>query len=207
MNYKMDSRLAVFGGTFDPPHNGHVALAKQVLLKNLADKIIFVPTFCPPHKPVSPTSSFSDRIRMLELALSEFDNFEVSDIEGRFKNTPSYTFDTMTELENEYSGCRLSLLIGSDSLRQLHTWHKARKIVEKWPLIVYPRKNEIPSSSELILYWPNETCRKFTASLINAPMFEISSTEIRGKIKKGEEMDNLLKSDVLCYIKEKRLYL
>lgn len=199
-------RIAVFGGTFDPPHYGHVALAQKALEADYADKALFVPAFIPPHKIGRRITEFKHRCAMLKFAIKDNKNFSMSEIEAKRKNTPSFTFNTMEELskadpENEYC-----LLIGSDSLRLLHTWHKGNELSEKWRLIAYPRPGELPTLGELMENWPQKKAKKLLDSMADLPCYDISSTEIREKIMKNENPGDLINPEVKCYIYENNLY-
>jgi nicotinate-nucleotide adenylyltransferase len=199
-------QIAVFGGTFDPPHTGHIALAQKAIEAGCADRILFVPAFIPPHKIGRSITDFRHRFAMLEIAIKDNENFLISDIEAERTGAPSFTLQTMKELsendpENEYS-----LLIGSDSLRLLHTWHKGDELSDKWRLIVYPRPDEVPTLDELKQYWPPEKAEKLMDSLADLPFYDVSSTEIREKIMRNENTGDLLNPEVKCYIDRNKLY-
>ncbi|OGV57407.1 MAG: nicotinate (nicotinamide) nucleotide adenylyltransferase [Lentisphaerae bacterium GWF2_52_8] len=201
-------RTAVFGGTFDPPHFGHRKLALAVLESKRADKILFVPAWHPPHKPGLVVASFEERMEMLRLAIEGEHRFEISDIEARRTLSPSYTSDTMEALEAERPGEELLLLMGSDSLRQLHTWHRAGELVARWPLLVYPRADEETSMGELSSKWPPETARQlFSAVLSGAPVFPYASTRLRDLLAAGKDPGDIIAPAVYLYIKARKLYL
>ena len=197
--------IAIFGGTFDPPHNGHVGLAGDVISSGVADKVIFVPAFRPPHKPDSPVSEFNARLKMLKLATAGEIKFAVSDIESG-RSGPSFTFDTLGEFSRLHPDSEIKLLIGSDSLKLLHTWHRAEDLVHNWSLLVYPRKGCLPSREELCLNWGNEVAEKLLGYILPMPFYCFSSTDIRNKIVKGEDVSGLLDPDVFGYIMKNGLY-
>jgi len=197
--------VAIFGGTFDPPHNGHVKIAETVLDSGRAGKVIFVPAYHPPHKPSSPVTEFKHRFRMLKLATSSNARFNVSELESR-RAGPSYTSDTMMELDKMFPRTRHMLLIGSDSLRMLHTWYKAPEIVAKWPLIVYPRKGEIPSLDELKSNWGGEVAEKLMGYILPMTCIDVSSTEIRSRIASGKSIKGLVNDAVDSYIRKNKIY-
>lgn len=202
-------RIAYFGGTFDPPHCGHIELARQTITAGYTDKVIFAPAFSPPHKQCEEISSFTDRMAMLRLALSATGEpaFEVSDIEFKIGNSPSYTVDIMEELSRLFPSDRLQLLIGSDSLMLIHSWHRASEIINRWEILTYPRKNVIPILGSMQPAMTAKQEEKLLANIINLPFFEISSSEIRKKIAKNENVDNILDMTVKQYIMEHQLYL
>jgi nicotinate-nucleotide adenylyltransferase len=197
--------IAVFGGTFDPPHNGHVGIAGDVISSGAASKVIFMPAFRPPHKPDSPVSGFNVRMDMLKLATNGNDKFEISDIESG-RTGPSFTFDTLLEFSRLRPGSEIKLLIGSDSLKLLHTWHRAEELVQNWRLIVYPRKGYMPSMEELCLNWSDEVAEKLLGYILPMPFHDFASTDIRGKIIKGEDVGDLLAPDVFKYIIGEKIY-
>lgn len=199
-------KLAVFGGTFDPPHYGHILIAEKVISAKLAEKVIFVPAYDPPHKTGRKISPFEQRMEMLKLTLAGKKHFIISETEKTRAEIPSYTLSTMNALAAEYPGDELYILIGSDSLRQLHTWHNAEELIEKWNFIVYPRKGEQPSVEELEKYWTAETARRLMSFVISMPFIEISSTEIRNAMAKKENVSNLSIPELMDYIRKNRLY-
>ncbi|MFA6568385.1 MAG: nicotinate-nucleotide adenylyltransferase [Victivallales bacterium] len=197
--------IAVFGGTFDPPHNGHVCLAGDVISSGASDKVVFVPAFKPPHKPDAPVSEFKARLDMLKLATAGNPKFAVSDIESG-RAGPSFTFDTLCEFSRLHPDSEIKLLAGSDSLRLLHTWHRAEELVQRWALLVYPRKGHLPSREELCLNWGNEVAEKLLGYILPMPFYDFSSTDIRDKIIKGEAVGALLAPAVYRYIVGKGIY-
>ena len=197
---------AVFGGTFDPPHNGHVAIAKAVLDAALASKVLFVPAAAPPHKPGRPVATFAQRFDMLSLAIVDEPSFSLSDVERRSLPEPSYTIMTMTELRRERPDERLILLIGADSLLNLHSWRDARDLVSQWEVVTYPRQEHQVTLEKLSTQWPSATARQLFRSVADLPMFEASSTEIRRRIAARESVDGLLHLDVWNYIVKHGLY-
>ncbi|OGV35059.1 MAG: nicotinate (nicotinamide) nucleotide adenylyltransferase [Lentisphaerae bacterium GWF2_45_14] len=199
-------RKAVFGGTFDPPHNAHIMIASTVLSMKLADKVLFVPAFNPPHKTGQVVTEYSHRLEMLKLTLKDFSDFEISEIESEYPDKPSYSLDTMRELSARFPETSFVLLIGSDSLRQLHTWHNAHELVDEFDFIIYPRPDEIPSETELIPFWTEKKAHSLRKRLLKMPVSSVSSSEIRRKIFENKSVDNLINADVKCYICTNRIY-
>ena len=199
-------RIAFFGGTFDPPHNGHTGLAEQVIASGYTDKALFVPTFSPPHKFGQPVTPYSHRLAMLRLAVRNMPGVEISDIESRLGMVPSYTFDVMSALEREFPADRLQLMLGSDSLLQLHSWHMAGELIRRWEILTYPRSGEMPSVADLCKFWNADIAVKLVKTVMKLPFFEISSTEIRKRIAKNEKVGKLIYRDVEDYIINNGLY-
>ncbi len=199
--------LAVFGGTFDPPHNAHLAIAQAALDRGLAERVLFVPAAEPPHKHGVKVSPFRHRLRMLEIALEGNSSFEISSIEAERLPAPSYTIDTLDELSRRRPGERLLLLIGSDSLVQLHTWMRGRELAERYGLLCYPREGHLPSMDELRANWPPQLASKLAASVMDGlPSMKISSTEIRLALANSENADRFISCGVLDYIRAEGLY-
>jgi nicotinate-nucleotide adenylyltransferase len=199
-------RIAVFGGTFDPPHVGHISLAETVVSGGYADKILFVPAYCPPHKTGVPVTDFKHRLAMLELAVGQHEKFEISLIEKDEARVPSYTFDTMLSLEKKYPGDELMIMIGGDSLVQLHLWRLAGELVRRWPIITYPRAESVPLREELGKYWNEHELELILGSVVKADCVMVSSTEIRERLANGEKVDNLVAKNVNEYIFANNLY-
>ena len=199
-------RIAFFGGTFDPPHNGHTGLAAQVIASGYTGKVLFVTTFSPPHKFGQPVTPYRHRLAMLRLAVGTMPGVEISEIESRLGMVPYYTFDVMSALEREFPSDRLQLMLGSDSLLQLHSWHMAGELVRRWKILTYPRMGEMPSVADLRKYWDADIAVKLAKTVMKLPFFEISSTEIRKMIAKNEKVDKLIYRDVKEYIINNGLY-
>lgn len=197
--------IGIFGGTFDPPHLGHVGLAEQILNKCKLERIIFVPAYAPPHKPEKPISPFEDRVKMLNLAIKDYPDFEVSTIESEL-DKPSYTFHTLEHFSKQFSDYNICLIIGSDSLLQLHTWFKTKEIIQKWQIISYPRQGYEVDFSKLLEIWNEKIASKLYNSILDLKFFDMSSSEIRKKIANNEDCRFLLSPAVLQYALEKKLY-
>lgn len=199
-------RIAVFGGTFNPPHLGHTSLAEMVVSRGLADKILFMPAYLPPHKLDWDMVGFDDRLNMLKLATGSMKQAEVSDIESRRPDEPSYTAVTLELLQQSNPDDELVLLIGEDSLQQLHTWRQAAELAEKWEIMTYPRPPLSVSLEDLRRDWPEELAEKLYSSKVELPLYEVSSTEIRYALKHGFDVGGMLDAEVVKYIEEKSLY-
>ena len=198
-------KVAIFGGSFDPPHIGHIELAKKIISAELADKVLFVPSPNPPHKTDRKLTPFEDRFKMLQLAIAEFAEFEITDIENR-RTGLSYTYDTILEIEKEYSNSDIFLLLGGDSLNMLDSWFNAKELVENFNFITYPRKGEDISLKYLQSKWEPKLASKLFNSIVDFPIYEISSTLIRDEIKNKNSSSKYLDEKVLEYINQKNIY-
>ncbi|QSH41592.1 nicotinate (nicotinamide) nucleotide adenylyltransferase [Lentisphaerota bacterium ZTH] len=199
-------RTAFFGGTFDPPHLGHLKLAEHILASGITERIMFVPAFSPPHKRGKRISSFEDRLQMLKLLLKDNENIIISDIERRAQLSPSYTVSILKLIEQENPGINLQILIGGDSLAYFHTWHKAEELMKNWEIITYPRRDCDPARDDLLQHWNPKEADILLQSKLQMPYFEISSTSLRDLIQNGEYPEAWLPDDVLKYIKKRGLY-
>lgn len=204
---KQTHRIAVFGGTFDPPHIGHFRLAENILEHRFAEEVMFVPALFPPHKPGIVRSSFDDRMNMVRIGLKQIGekNFSVNDIEGKRQETPSFTYDTMVELASEYPQSELLLLLGEDSLLTIHTWYRSDDIVANWKILTYPRSGFLPMT-ELNKNWPDSIASALAETILPFDVCDVSSTEIREKIKCDEDVNNMLFPEIYQYIKQRGLY-
>lgn len=198
-------RIAFFGGTFDPPHNGHLELARHILKLGVTDRVLFVPAYDPPHKLGQEISSFDDRYAMLELLIDDDPGIMISDIERRAALKPSYSVKILNLLEKEFPDDTLQLLIGGDSLDALHTWYKAKEIVAKYEIICYPRKGYEIDRKSLLKHWTSKEIDILLKTILQMPFFDISSTSVRNNITDKTITKNI-KENILKYIKSKGLY-
>ena len=198
-------RIAFFGGTFDPPHNGHLELARMILKLGATDRVLFVPAYDPPHKLDQKISSYADRYAMLELLVADDADIMISDIECRAALKPSYSVKILNLLEKEFPGDTLQLLIGGDSLATLHTWYKAKELVARYKIICYPRKGYKVDRESLLKHWTPKEIDILLESVLQMPFFDISSTSVRNDITDKIIRKNI-KENILKYIKNKGLY-
>ena len=200
-------KKAFYGGTFDPPHSGHVHLGRAVLENGSADEVMYVPAWHPPHKRNAEIAPYDDRLAMLKLAIRGEPGFSVSEIE-RDRGGISFTIDTLRLLSDRCPEDEFFLLIGSDSLLQLHQWHRAHELVSEFGVLCYPRPgDEVTVERLLSVGWSREeadTLRK--GIMTNLPRFDISSTAIREMLRRGEYPEDQLNRNVWNYIKTRRLY-
>ena len=189
------SRVGMYGGTFDPIHTGHLITAQYILeIRNL-DKIIFIPAFISPHKTQVQSCESTHRLQMAKLAVEDHKKFELSDYEIK-KGGISYTIDTLQELKNIYDN--VELIIGFDNLLSFDAWHKPDDIIQLVKLLVLKRKTSV-SSNQFNKYFSE-------AIFIDSPTIDISSTEIRNRVKKNLPIDFLVPHKVKEYIETNNLY-
>ena len=183
---------AFFGGSFDPPHPGHLGVAQGALNSGRCDRVLWVPAYLPPHKVGKERAPFEVRCSMVSDLISGAAGMELSDIEQQLALEPSYTISVMEELAKRVPG-RLALLIGSDSLAQLHTWHRAHELVARYEILSYPRKEACVTEEYLAQFWSKEECLKLLSGVLDGKFFEISSTDIRKKMEKNAKWSDIKK--------------
>lgn len=194
------SRIGVFGGTFNPPHKGHVRLALSVADNLKLDKVLIVPSCIPPHKIPGDLASGSDRIDMCRMAFCGDTRFEVSSIELD-RGDKSYTVDTLKELKTIYPDDELYFIIGSDMLDSFRQWYRWEEILSLSYICCASRKNGYKADfSE----YTDEQRERFI--YVDIEPFEISSTTIRAKIREGGDCSEFLSEKLQTYIDGKNLY-
>lgn len=202
-------RIAFLGGAFDPPHPGHEMLARRVLAAGLSDLVLWVPSWAPPHKVAGRMTDFAHRLEMVRLVTEKIPGCAVSDIEARRQFDPSYSYKVLGALQEEYPGSKIQLLIGQDSLEQLHTWYNARELVAEYEILAFPRKTAAGCDKQVILpedFWSAELAEKLKKSLIPGDFVEISSTDLRNELAKNKSACHIINEDVLHYIEKHGLY-
>jgi nicotinate-nucleotide adenylyltransferase len=192
-------KTCLFGGTFDPPHFGHLIVAQTIFEAEHFDKIVFVPAHIPPHKKERKISSVALRLEMLKIATMDNPNFEISDIELK-RGGISYSLETIHTYKEQTGLDREDLyyLIGSDSLKQFQTWQNPKAILEECQLIVAIRPGFRPSDI------PNWILAK--VQFANIPRIEISSTQIRARWVEDKTIRYMVTQSVWTYINKHNLY-
>lgn len=184
-------RIGILGGTFNPPHLGHLILAQEVGQKIELDKIFFVPTNIAPHKERDEVGA-QHRFNMLALAIDGQHQFQIKDWELR-RGGVSYTIDTIRVLREEFPYDELFLIVGSDLARTMDSW-KDYQEVRKNVKVVVAQRQEAPAE------------KKDDFIFVDIIQIGISSSQIREMIKKGRIVKNLVRDNVWKYIEEHRLY-
>lgn len=198
------SKIAMFGGSFNPVHSGHTGIVKRMIEEYCLDKVFVVPTFNTPLKDNTPMLSPMHRYNMCSLAFSSVDKTEVSDIEI-LRQGRSYTVDTLKELIPSNPLDEMHLIIGADSFMQLELWYDVKTIFKLAAILTVSRGEY--DARELYLK------RKYYEDKFNArihiteePIMVVSSTQIRNLIKNGKDFTHLLPKDVSDYIISNGLY-
>ncbi|MEH7093795.1 nicotinate-nucleotide adenylyltransferase [Neobacillus vireti] len=185
-------KVGILGGTFDPPHYGHLLIANEVLSALELDKIWFMPNHEPPHKKKPESVKDEDRLRMLEVAIAGNSAFSIQPIELD-RNGPSYTVDTMKLLNAEYPDHQFFFIIGADMIEYLPKWHDIDILINLVQFVGVERPSYSQQTDYPILY-------------VDVPAIDVSSSMIRDRVKKGKSVRYLLPDPVIDYIEEKQLY-
>jgi nicotinate-nucleotide adenylyltransferase len=188
-------RIALFGGSFDPVHHGHLLLAQDALELLDLDRLVFIPAAVNPHKlGQAPMADARLRLKMLEAAIAGVDRFECDPQELQ-RAGPSYTVDTVESYRQSLPKARLFLLLGEDNLAKLHTWHQAERLEEMVDFVCFGRTQEKGQGETIPSDYPRLRRR-----------IDISSTEIRQRIARGLPIHYLVPEAVRVLIQSHALY-
>lgn len=195
----MKNKILIFGGTFNPIHNGHLILAENSINEEGFDKVVFIPTMNPYYKD---TLDFDTRLKMLKMAIKDNDKFAYSSIEKKY-NLEGKLYLILEKI-SKLSDDDVTILIGSDSLMNLDWWYKVDEILKKYKILVLRRDDE----DEAIEMKINGYKEKYGAHIkvLNNKRVEISSSMIREMIKEGKSIKYLVTDEVEKFIKDENLY-
>lgn len=198
------TRIGIYGGTFSPPHNGHLAAARAFMEQMWLDILYVIPDALPPHKEMADPVPAADRLEMCRLAFGGMEGVYVSDMEIR-RGGKSYTVDTLRELSGKDR--RLFLLCGTDMVLTLDEWREPEEIFRLcYP--VYIRREADPSLDGLLIRKIAEYHEKYgkvVRRIVTEPL-AVSSSDIRKKLRAGESVGEMLPAAVEAYIRDKHLY-
>ena len=199
-------RLAIMGGTFDPVHMGHLRMARAVQRQLDFGRVVFLPSFIPPHKQTrSDFASWQDRLAMVELAIRKYDDFVVSSLEFD-RGGISYTYDTVNFMQELWPDAEIYLIIGEDSLTQLYTWYRVLDLLRLVHFVAAERpgyEGEAGVERLVKAYGPWVVGKIIHAEV---PETAISSTEIRKRLREGKPIRGMTPPAVETYIYERGLY-
>ena len=200
-------KIVLFGGTFDPIHLGHTAIAAAAAEHIGADKIIFIPTKRSPLKDYFPEASDDDRVAMIATAIAENKKFQLSDCELK-KPEASYTLETVRQFRADYgSDTLIYWLVGTDSIDELPRWYKITELIDECNLCVMFRAGfQPPDFAKFTAIWGPQRVEKLRRNVIQTPLIDISSTEIRKRLAAGLDVADMLHSSVIDYIRKNHLY-
>ncbi|MDF2680656.1 MAG: nadD [Brevibacillus sp.] len=186
--------VGIMGGTFDPIHCGHLLAAEQAREQAGLDEVWFMPTHIPPHKTRVGLTSAATRLQMVELAVADHESFRVTDVELK-REGPSYTYDTIVQLVEQFPDCRFSFIIGGDMVEILPKWYRFEELSRMIRFIGLARPG-----SEM------DRVSNENVTFVEMPVWDISSTLIRTKAAAGQSIRYLVPRSVERYIKENRFY-
>ncbi len=199
-------RLGIFGGTFDPVHFGHLILAEQCREQGRLDQVAFIPAARPPHKQDKALSSFAERVEMLRLAISGQPAFRIDELE-KDRPGPSFTVDTLRQLREQRPDAELFLIIGSDTLHDLPTWHQPVQVLELAGLLVVPRLGwSILNAEEMKKSLALPDTFELRLQICAIPQIEIASRDLRRRLAEGQSVRYMLPRAVEAYIHDKGLF-
>jgi nicotinate-nucleotide adenylyltransferase len=204
MNSTLIRRLGVLGGTFDPIHHGHLVAAQEALYQLKLDQVLFVPAGMPPHKPVQPLTPARHRLEMIELAIADRPGFALSRVDVE-RPGPHYSADMLQLLKEEWGpDTTLFFIEGADSLVDLLDWHEPQRVVELAELAVVDRPGVELDVDRLQQHLPGLVGRLHRVKM---PLLDISSTDLRRRVREGRPVAYLTPDEVVAYILEHELYL
>lgn len=185
-------RIGILGGTFDPPHYGHLLIANEVFYGLQLDEIWFLPNAEPPHKKKTEHVTNENRLEMLELAMKDSPYFKIEKIELE-RMGPSYTYHTMKELIEQHPDVEFYFIIGADMIEYLPKWHKINELTKMVHFVGVNRPRFHVETPYPIIH-------------LDVPDFDVSSSLIRDRIAEGKPIRYLLPDVIIEYLKENRLY-
>jgi nicotinate-nucleotide adenylyltransferase len=209
------ARTAIFGGSFNPVHFGHLLMADEMLERLGLDRVVFVPASTPPHKLEASLAPAAHRYEMVRLAVGNHPRFEASDIELR-RHGPSYTVDTLAALQRP--GLELFLLVGSETFLDLLSWRQPRRIAELARIVVVPRTGSAFDSegaaAQKVLHEigaerfaePVDGITPRTVVVVHATSLPISASDLRARARRGRSLAYRTPDAVIAYIERHRLY-
>jgi len=212
-------RIAIFGGTFDPFHNGHLRMAAEVLEGLSLPDLFLVPSARPPHKPSRPMAPAEDRLAMASAGVAGIEGISVLDLELR-REGPSYSLLTVREVSEGNPGADLLFLIGADAFAEITAWHRYRDLLAACDFLLLPRPGIAPEASfppGIRIEPEGNRCynlpgcsyrlpggRRLLCPVL--PVLDISSRSIREKVRRGRSLRGLVPPEVERYITDHGLY-
>ncbi|KEH93746.1 nicotinate-nucleotide adenylyltransferase [Clostridium botulinum] len=197
-------KKGIFGGTFDPIHNGHLHIAYEALYKLNLDRVIFIPSGNPPHKTDKVITDANIRYKLVKDVIQNEEKFEVSDYELKNKGL-SYTYKTLKHFNEKHKDTEWYFITGADCLMQLDSWKNINEVLSLCNFVVFRRSGY---SMEDMLKQKERIEKKFNKKIIflDIPVIDISSTTIRNKIKNRENISYLVPEKARCMVNKMNLY-
>lgn len=188
-------RVGILGGSFDPPHNAHLAIAETALRGVPLDEVLFMPAPAPPLKEPGDLTPYAARLEMVRLAIEGREGFRLSRLE-EFRSSPSYTVELLRHYRRGFAG-EPFLILGADSVQDLVRWKEPEEILSLATLVIFPRtgySRRVPVGGAAAVV------------LFESPVIDISSTDIRARVRAGLSIRSLLPAAVLDFVLDKGLY-
>jgi nicotinate-nucleotide adenylyltransferase len=199
-------RVGIFGGTFDPIHMGHLLLAEQCREQVPLDQVWFMVSAAPPHKREREVTSFDKRVEMVQLAVAGNPAFQVSEME-KDRAGPSYTADTLAELQQQYPQTEFHWILGSDCLPDLPHWHEPAKVVSLAKLVVVTRPGwPAWSAEQLRVELKLKPDFPLHMQVVLMPLVDLASRDLRRRVAEGRSIRYLVPPAVAAFILDKKLY-
>ncbi|GEK29736.1 MAG: nicotinate-nucleotide adenylyltransferase [Kurthia sp.] len=185
-------KIGIMGGTFNPPHIGHLIMANEVFHTLELDEIRFMPNAIPPHKEHSITATSTQRLKMTEFAIKQNEHFKIEPIEIN-EGGVSYSFDTISKLVESEPDVQFYFIIGGDMIDSLHTWYRIEELVKIVQFVGVGRPGTLGKTTLPMMY-------------VDAPLIDLSSTFLRNRLSNGQTVTYLLPESVETYIRKEGLY-
>jgi nicotinate-nucleotide adenylyltransferase len=201
----MSKDIVILGGTFNPPHNGHIYIGNQINKIIKPEKTLIIPAYSPPHKELTQHITANQRLSMCNLAADGLDRVEVSDIEIQRKGK-SYTVDTLESLNETYKNYKLNLVLGTDMLMSFNRWKEPERILSFASLLILPRDD---TDKKVLLNHIDMLKSKYACArvrFLDIKPLPISSTLIRSLVLNNCDISEYVPIKVLSFIKENSLY-
>jgi nicotinate-nucleotide adenylyltransferase len=217
----MKDRIGLFGGTFDPIHNGHIRAALDVRRAFGLDRVLFVPSHRPPHKQAGPGASPADRLRMVELACEGHPGFVASSLEVEAGGR-SYSFLTLARIKERFPGAEVLFILGVDAFLEIGTWREHERVLDECRFIVTGRPGfDLEAAADVLNGRLRPDIRRvgdggpvdealltrYRVFLLPIAALDMSSTDVRERIRRGESPAGLVPPSVETYISDHQLYL
>ncbi|MFC4356077.1 nicotinate-nucleotide adenylyltransferase [Chryseomicrobium palamuruense] len=188
----MKQRIGILGGTFNPPHYGHLLIANEVKQQLALDELVFLPNALSPFKQIDQRVNDTQRVEMLSLALSELPESRIETLELS-RGGISYTYDTMVELSENYPNSEIFFIIGADQVEKLSAWYRIDELIKLVTLVAVPRPGYKLFTS-------------YDVQQVMIPMLDVSSTELRKRLANRKTVKFLMPDSVATYCEVNRLY-
>ncbi|HRX86221.1 MAG TPA: nicotinate-nucleotide adenylyltransferase [Phycisphaerae bacterium] len=199
-------RIALFGGSFDPIHHGHLIVARAVAEQLDIARVILLPSRTPPHKPHVALAPPEHRLAMVQAAIAGDDLFAASDHDLTCAG-PSYTVNTVAHFRRTMPDAELCWIVGGDSLRELHTWYQPDEITRNCRVVTAVRPGyEVGDLPELAAILPAETVAHLRRDVLETPRIDISATQVRERVAAHRPIRYLVPAPVATYIQTHQLY-